>query len=157
MDMCPKCKMHTSIFVSKNKHKISQWFIYSSHNIFYVCAQSLGCVWLFMTPWTVGCQAPLSVGFLRQEYWSRWPFPTPRHLPDLGIEPLSPSPPTYAGGVGSLPLCPPPGKPKNTGVGSLSLLQQIFPTQELNWDLLHCRWILYQLSYEENILEREHI
>ena len=40
----------------------------------------------------------------------------------------------------------PPGKPKNTGMGSLSLLQQIFPTQELNWGLLHCRWILYQLS-----------
>ena len=35
----------------------------------------------------------------------------------------------------------------NTGVGGLSLLQQIFPTQESNWDLLHCRWILYQLSY----------
>ena len=37
---------------------------------------------------------------------------------------------------------------KNTGVGSLSLLQQIFLTQELNWGLLHCRWILYQLSHE---------
>ena len=42
----------------------------------------------------------------------------------------------------------PPGKPKNTEVGSLSLLQQIFPTQELNWGLLHCRQILYQLSYQ---------
>ena len=42
----------------------------------------------------------------------------------------------------------PPGKPRNTGVGSLSLLQQIFPTQELNRGLLHCRWILYQLSYQ---------
>ena len=40
----------------------------------------------------------------------------------------------------------PPGKPKNTGVGSLSFLQEIFPTQELNWGLLHCRWILYHLS-----------
>ena len=39
------------------------------------------------------------------------------------------------------------GKPKNTGVGSLSLLQWIFPTQELNQHLLHCRQILYQLSY----------
>ena len=42
----------------------------------------------------------------------------------------------------------PPGKPKNTGVGSLSLLQRIFPTQESNWSLLHCRRILHQLSYE---------
>uniref|UniRef100_A0AC11CMI1 Uncharacterized protein n=1 Tax=Ovis aries TaxID=9940 RepID=A0AC11CMI1_SHEEP len=42
----------------------------------------------------------------------------------------------------------PPGKPKNTGVNSLSLLQGIFPTQELTRGLLHCRWILYQLSYQ---------
>ena len=42
----------------------------------------------------------------------------------------------------------PQEKPKNTGVGSLTLLQQIFPTQELNWDLLHCRRILYQLNYQ---------
>ena len=41
----------------------------------------------------------------------------------------------------------PPGKPKNTGVGSPSLLQWIFPTQESNWGLLHCRQIFYQLSY----------
>ena len=44
----------------------------------------------------------------------------------------------------------PPGKPKNTGVGSLFLLQGIFPTQESNWGLLHCRRILYQLSYQGN-------
>ena len=52
------------------------------------------------------------------------------------------------------------GKPKNTGVGSLSLLQGIFPTQEPNWDLLHCRQIpffffcrqiLYQLSYQGEV------
>ena len=42
------------------------------------------------------------------------------------------------------------GKPKNTGVGSLSLLQGIFLTQGSNWGLLHCRRILYQLSYQEN-------
>ena len=40
------------------------------------------------------------------------------------------------------------GKPKNTGVGSLSLLQWIFPTQASNRGLLHCRWILYLLSYQ---------
>ena len=42
----------------------------------------------------------------------------------------------------------PPGKPMNTGVGSLSLLQGIFLTQESNWSLLYCRWFLYQLSYQ---------
>ena len=64
------------------------------------------------------------------------------HLLNPGIEPRSP-----ALQVDSLPA-EPQGKPKNTGVGSLLLLQQIFPTQELNRGLLHCRQILYQLSYE---------
>ena len=49
--------------------------------------------------------------------------------------------------VDSLPA-EPPWKPKNTGVGRLSLLQGIFLTQESNQGLLHCRWILYQLSYQ---------
>ena len=44
----------------------------------------------------------------------------------------------------------PQGKPKNTGVGSLSFLQRIFQTQELNQGLLHCRQILYQLSYQRS-------
>ena len=43
------------------------------------------------------------------------------------------------------------GKPNNSGVGSLSLLQKIFPTQECNWDLLHYRQILYQLSYQGSL------
>ena len=49
--------------------------------------------------------------------------------------------------VDSLPA-EPQGKTKNIGVGSLSLLQQMFPTQESNWGLLHCRQIFYQLSYQ---------
>ena len=50
------------------------------------------------------------------------------------------------------------GKPKNIGVDSLSLLQEIFPTQELNWGLLHCSWILYQLSYQGSpIVEKENL
>ena len=44
------------------------------------------------------------------------------------------------------------GKPKNTGAGSLSLLQGMFLTQKLNWGLLHCRRILYQLSYEGSMI-----
>ena len=44
----------------------------------------------------------------------------------------------------------PQEKPKNTGVGSLSVLQGVFWTQESNQCLLHCRWILYQLSYKGN-------
>ena len=49
------------------------------------------CVQLFVTSWTVAHQAPLSMGFSRQEYWSRLPFPSPRDLLDPGIEPRSPS------------------------------------------------------------------
>ena len=44
-----------------------------------------------MTPWTVAYQAPPSVGFSRQEYWSGLPFPSPGDLPDPGIEPGSPA------------------------------------------------------------------
>ena len=50
-----------------------------------------------MTPWTVACQAPLSMEFSRQEYWSGLPFPTPGDIPDLGIEPTSPVDPALAG------------------------------------------------------------
>ena len=46
---------------------------------------------LFVTPWTVAYQAPLSMGFSRQEYWSGVPFPSLGDLPDPGIEPGSPT------------------------------------------------------------------
>ena len=46
-------------------------------------------VQLFETPWTVACQAPLSMGFSRQEYWSGLPCPLPGDLPSPGIEPVS--------------------------------------------------------------------
>ena len=45
---------------------------------------------LCATPWTVARQAPPSMGFSRQEYWSGLPFPSPGHLPDPGIKPVSP-------------------------------------------------------------------
>ena len=48
-------------------------------------------VQLFVTPWTVAYQAPPSMGFSRQEYWSGLPFPSPGDLPDPGIEPRSPT------------------------------------------------------------------
>ena len=53
--------------------------------------KSLSRVRLFATPWTVAYQAPPSVGFSRQEYWSGLPFPSPGDLPDPGIEPRSPA------------------------------------------------------------------
>ena len=71
-------------------------------------------------------------------------FPFPGDLFNPGIKPRSP---TLQ--ANSLPA-EPQGKPKNTGVGGLSLLQRIFPTQELNRGLLHCRRILYQLNHKES-------
>ena len=129
-------------------------------------------VWLFVTLWIVAHQAPLSMGLSRQEYWSGLPFPPPGDLPDPGIKPRSPKSPTLAGGFFTTE---PPGKPQsdseslsivshslrphglsspwnapgqNTGVGSLSLLQGIFPTQGSNPGLPHCKHIFYQLSHQ---------
>ena len=68
-------------------------------------------------------------GILQARILEWVPFPCLGDPPNLEIEPRSP-------GLRILEL------------SSLSLLQRIFPTQELNWDLLHCRWILYQLSYQ---------
>ena len=82
--------------------------------------------------------------FSRPEYWSGWPFPSSGDLPNPGIKPRSPELQ-----ADSLPA-EPQRKPKNIGVGSLSLLQGIFLTEELNWGLLHCRQILYQLSDERS-------
>ena len=76
--------------------------------------------------------------FSRPEYWSGLPCPPPGDLPNPGTERRSP---TLQ--ADSLPVDP-QGKPKNIGVDSLALLQQIFPSQELNRGLLHCRRILYQ-------------
>ena len=51
----------------------------------------LSCVWLFVPPWTVAHQAPLSIEFSRQEYWSGLPFPSPGDVPNPGIELGSPA------------------------------------------------------------------
>ena len=56
-----------------------------------VKVKSLSSVRLFATPWTAAYQAPPSMGFSRQEYWSGLPFPSPGDLPNPGIEPRSPT------------------------------------------------------------------
>ena len=110
---------------SKSWNSSSTWLMW----------KSLSCVQLFATLWTIQ-----SMEFSRPEYWSGQPFPSPGDLPNPGIEPRSP-----ALQADSLPAEPP-------GVGSLFLLQGIFPTQESNQGLLHCRRILYQLSHQEQSL-----
>ena len=68
--------------------------------------KSLSCVQLFVTPWTVAHQAPQSMEFSRQEYWSGLPFPSPGNLPNPGIEAGSPT--LQADALQSEP----PGKPR---------------------------------------------
>ena len=96
-----------------------EWVAISSSNAWKwkVKVKSLSRVRLLATPWTAAYQAPPSMGFSRQDYWSGVPLPSP----------------------------------KNTGVGSHSLLQEIFPTQGSNPGFLHCRKILYHLSHQGSL------
>ena len=93
-------------------------------------------VWLFVTPWNI-VHGILQARILE---WVAFPFSKGSSQTRDWIQVSC-----IAGGF--LPA-EPQGKPKNIGVGSLSLLQQIFLTQKSNQGLLQCRWILYQLSYE---------
>ena len=81
-------------------------------------------------------------GILQARILEWKPFPSPGDLPNPGIKPRSPTLQED-----SLPA-EPEGKPKNTAESSLSLLQWIFRTQELNQGLLHWGQILYQLTYQ---------
>ena len=71
----------------------------------------------FETPWTIACQAPQSMEFSRQEYWSKLPFPSAGDLPNLRIEPGS-----LALQVDSLPS-EPPEKPQDKQIGSFKFWQ----------------------------------
>ena len=61
----------------------------------FVCVCVLSHVWLFVTSWNVACQAPLSMGFSRQECWSALPFPSPGDRPNPRIEPASLASPAW--------------------------------------------------------------
>ena len=82
------CASRNTIEIAKRK-----LFGYSSYREWKVKVKvkSLSRVQLFATPWAVAYQAPPSMGFSRQEYWSGLPFPSPGDLPNLGIEPRSPA------------------------------------------------------------------
>ena len=97
-----------------------------SKRSYMLCAYLLSHVQLLVTPWTVACQTPLSMGILQTRNWSGLPCPPPRDFPNPGIKPRSPT--LQADSL----LSEPPGKPKNTGGSSLSRLQENFLTQELN-------------------------
>ena len=76
--------MHTKHSRSVSQIIFSIWLLHSD------CGSVTKLCLTLANPWTVARQAPLSMGFLRQEYWSGLPFPSPGDLPDPGIEPGSP-------------------------------------------------------------------
>ena len=133
------------------------WFLNTSHSVHLFCCdsrakakvKSLSCVWLFVTPWTIAYQASPSMGFSRQEHWSGLPFPPPGDLPDSGIEPRTPALQTDTFTIwATREVCCDETSEKIWNFYLSNLCQGIFPTQELNPSLPHCRWILYQLSHQ---------
>ena len=88
----------------------------------------------FVTPWTVAHWVPLSMGFPRQEYWSRLPFPSPGDLPNPGIEPTSPA--------WQALTTEPPGKLK------VCRLYSLYPA------LFTCREILTVFLFHETVYEK---
>ena len=103
-----------------------------------LCVVAQSCLTLcdsMATP--VACQAPLFMGFPRQEYWSGLPHSPPGDLPNPGINCRQ-----------IFTIRATREAQEGIEVGSLALLQKIFLTQESNRGFLHCRWILHQLSYQ---------
>ena len=115
------CAKHKNPNGEQNRHGHSQFLTFCPlgkadvNQLVTVCVRAcmlsfFSPVWLFVTPWTIGGQTPLSMGFSRQEYWSGLPFPTPPgDLPNPGIEPASPVSPAL---TGRFFTTEPPGKPQ---------------------------------------------
>ena len=81
--MCTECWPLSVNLVNSFNNPLQQILSLSPH--FVCCAKPLSCVWLFVTLWTIVHQAPLCMGFSRQEYRSGLPFPSPGHFPNSGI------------------------------------------------------------------------
>ena len=81
MNGLTKCHIHTMAYYSYIKW--NRLLLYA----LYLCVQSVSRISLFASPWTAGCQAPLSMEFSRQEYWSKLPFPVSGDLLEPGIRP----------------------------------------------------------------------
>ena len=113
-DRCVFVYLHGHVKLSQT----SQCFIHIFWSIQSESEVTQSCLTL-CDPWTVAHQAPSSMGFSRQEYWSGLPFPSPGDLPDPGIEPRSPT--LQADALTSAP----PGKPLNIRIQSLELQIQV--------------------------------
>ena len=82
-----------------NSHKPLRVPATLAQSLYKAHVQLLSRVRLFATPWTVARQAPLSMGFSKQEYWGGFPFPSPGDLPEQGIQLTSLASPALAGGL----------------------------------------------------------
>ena len=87
-----------------------------------VYARLFSHVWIFVTPWTVASQAPLSVGFSRQEYWTGLPFSTPGDLPDSGIKPTSLASPAWQADALQLAQTRKPEKAQRSNYHTIALI-----------------------------------
>ena len=96
----------TDIYMHMYTHIYTRVFMHRHTCITTMCV--LNCVQFSATPWTVACQAPLSMEFSRQEYWNGRPFPPPGYLPDPGIKSMFLAIPALAG---KFFTTAPPGKP----------------------------------------------
>ena len=108
-----------------------------------MCVQSLNHVRLFVAPWTVAYQAPLSVEFSRQEYWSVLPFPTPGNLPNPEIKPTYLESPALAGGFFTTEH---PGKPRLLLTPSQKPTAVSVPSPHLSILLLFITAFYFQIS-----------
>ena len=94
---CPHCSVHSFPHDCHRLFSIPKYTHILASCIWCACTHivivvySLSHVWLFVTPWTIAHQIPLSMGFPRQEYWSGLPFPSPGDLPDPGVKLASPA------------------------------------------------------------------
>ena len=150
---CPDpCKMVLDDYIMQELHgwKETLWIFKSTSHwsktskcllpwlfeVAVLCLVAQSCLTLC---YPMDCSPPgsSSMGILQARYCSGLPCPPPGNLPNPQMKLRSPILQKH-----SLPSQP-PGKPQNTAVGSLPLLQGILPTQEINRDLLHCRQILY--------------
>ena len=134
--------------ITQSAMKDAKGLRYDSRSQSEVRCQSFSRFRLFEAPWTVACQAPLSMGFPRQEYWNRLPFPSPRDLPSLD-QTGSPTLQVY-----SLPS-EPPGKSHSYSscalpVCTFCLFLKGFTVCEINTS-----WLLHDMSLswdQENLL-----
>ena len=86
------------IHILQGRDKLRVWD-WHTHIVYLCVCCMLSHVWLFVTLWTVTCQVLLSMGFSRQEHWSRLPFPPPGDLPNPGIKAASPASPLRCGWI----------------------------------------------------------